>query len=78
MKDIPKLHIEGGVDDGVDSAVDVTQPRDHADQRRPDVTWRAQHLSYMDHEEGSPARKKNTWEEKVKKLNGQYKTTEPQ
>lgn len=38
VKDIPELHVEGGVDDGVDSAVDITEPRDHTDQRRPDVT----------------------------------------
>ncbi len=38
VKDVPELHIKGSVDDGVDGAVHVTEPCDHTDQRRPDVT----------------------------------------
>lgn len=61
MKDVPELHIEGSVDDRVDGTVHVTKPSDHADQRRPDVTWLAQRLSHMDYEERSPAGQKHTW-----------------
>lgn len=60
MKDIPELHVEGSVDDGVDGTVHVTKPRDHADQSWPDVTWLTQRLSHMDHEERSPAGQKNS------------------
>ncbi len=61
VKDISELHIEGSVDDGVDGTVHVTEPCDHTDQRRPDVTWLAQRLSHMNHEERSPAGQKHTW-----------------
>lgn len=38
LKDVPELHVEGSVDDGVDGTVHITKPCDHTDQRWPNVT----------------------------------------
>lgn len=38
MEHIPELCVEGGVDDGVDSTVDVAEPCDHRDEGGADVT----------------------------------------
>lgn len=38
MKDVPKLGIEGGVDDRVDGTVDVAEPRYHGDEGGANVT----------------------------------------
>lgn len=32
LKDVPELHVEGSVDDGVDGTVHITKPCDHTDQ----------------------------------------------
>lgn len=38
MKDVPELCVEGGIDDWVDGAVDITEPCYHRDKGRADVT----------------------------------------
>lgn len=60
VKDVPELNVEGSVDNGVDGAVNVTKPRDHANQCWSNITRLAQCLSHMNHEERSPAGQKNT------------------
>ncbi len=52
---LAELDVEGGVDDGVDGAVEVTQPRDGAVERRRDAAAAAVSLQNMSQEERKPA-----------------------
>ena len=74
VKDVPELYVEGGVDDGVDSTVDVPQPGHHRDQRGPDVAGHTQHLGDMHHKEGCPAGQEHSY---GKQWRGRHTETEP-
>lgn len=52
---LAELDVEGGVDDGVDGAVEVTQPRDGAVERRRDAAASAVSLQNVRQEEREPA-----------------------
>lgn len=54
MKDISELCVEGSVNDGVDSTVDVAQPRYHGDQSGANFAGHAQHVGHMYHKERRP------------------------
>lgn len=62
VKDVPELRIEGGVNDWVDGAVDIAEPRYHGDEGGSDVTWLTQHIGDMDDEERCPTGQKHPWD----------------
>jgi len=55
-----KLDVEGGVDDGVDGAVEIPQPGDGAVQRGRDAAAAAVGLQHVGQEEGQPADDEHT------------------
>lgn len=57
-----ELDVEGGVDDGVDGAVEVSQPGDGAVQRRGDTAAPAVGLQHVGQEERQPADDEHTLE----------------
>lgn len=57
---LAELDVEGGVDDGVDSAVEVTQPCDSAVERRRDAAAAAVSFQHVCEEEGKPAYDEDT------------------
>lgn len=57
---LAKLDVEGGVDNGVDSTVDIAQPREGTVHGRGDVAV-AVHVQDVSDEEGEPADDENTW-----------------
>lgn len=57
---LAELNVEGGVDDGVDGAVEVTQPRDGAVERRRDAAAPAVSLQNVCQEERKPADDEDT------------------
>lgn len=59
-KGLAELDVEGGVDDGVDGAVEITQPRDSAVQGRRDTAAAAVGLQHVCQEEGQPADDKHS------------------
>lgn len=59
---LAELDVEGGVDNRVDSAVDVAQPCEGAVHGRRDVAV-AVHVQDVSDEEGEPADDENTWGE---------------
>lgn len=59
---VPEFRVENCVDDRVESAVDVAEPRYHAHQRRLDVTVRTAGPQGVKDKEGSPAEQEDTCE----------------
>lgn len=59
-EEVPELSVEHGVDDGVEGAVDVTQPGDGAGDLSGNSTGLAESLGDVDHEERSPAEEEST------------------
>ena len=57
LKELPELCVEDGVDDRVERAVYVAQPRDDVHPTCRNVTRSANGSSCMYHKEGSPAEK---------------------
>lgn len=57
---LAELDVEGGVDNRVDSAVDIAEPREGAVHGRRDVAV-AVHVQDVSDEEGEPADDENTW-----------------
>lgn len=57
-----KLDVEGGVDDGVDGAVEVSKPGDGAVQRGRDTAAPAVRLQHVGQEERQPADDEHAWE----------------
>lgn len=55
-----KLDVERGVDDGIESAVDVAKPSEGAVDLRRNVTSSAMSVEDVGHKERQPANKKNT------------------
>lgn len=49
---LAKLDVESGVDDGIDSAVQISEPGDSAVQGRRDATAPAMSLQHVGEEEG--------------------------
>ena len=60
FEEVPELCVEDGVDDGVQGAVDVAEPRDHAHQGRWDVAVLTASSHCVEDKEGSPAEQKGT------------------
>lgn len=60
LKEFLELCVENGVDDGVESAVDVAQPGDGAHQAGRDVARQTHGSRRVDHEERSPAEQEAT------------------
>lgn len=58
---LAELDVEGGVDDGVDGAVQVAQPGDGAVERGRDAAAAAVGLQHMGEEEGQPANDEHAW-----------------
>lgn len=56
-----KLDVEGGVDDRVDSAVEVSQPGDGAVQRGRDAAAPAVSFQHVGQEERQPADDEHAW-----------------
>lgn len=57
----PELDVEGGVDNRVEGAVDVPQPRESAVQPRGYVACPAVGVQYMSHKERQPADEEDSW-----------------
>lgn len=57
---VPEFCVENCVDDGVESAVDVAEPRYHAHQRRWDLTVLTAGPQGVKDKEGSPAEQEGT------------------
>ena len=55
LKELPELCVEDGVDDGVEGAVHVAQPRDDVHQTSGNVTRGAHGPGRVHHKEWSPA-----------------------
>lgn len=60
FEEVPELCVEDGVDDGVESAVDVAEPGHHAHQGRRDVAVMTTGSRYVEDKEGSPAQQEGT------------------
>ena len=60
LEELPELGVEHGVDDGVQGAVDVAEPRHHAHQGRRDVAVLAASSHRVEDKEGSPAEQEGT------------------
>lgn len=67
---LAELDVEGGVDDRIDSAVQVAQPGHGTVERGRDAEAAAVGLQHMGEEEGKPANDKHTW----KRTNRQAQT----
>lgn len=61
-EEVPELSVEDSVDDGVQSTVDVAQPRDNAGDFSGDVAGCTYGSCDVDHKEGRPAEEENTYE----------------
>lgn len=57
---VPEFCVENCVDDGVESAIDVAEPRHHAHQRRWDMTVLTAGPQGVKDKEGSPAEQEGT------------------
>lgn len=57
---VPEFCVENCVDDGVESAIDVAEPRYHAHQRRWDMTVLTAGPQDVKDKEGSPAEQEGT------------------
>lgn len=57
----PELDVEGGVDNRVEGAVDVPQPRESAVKPGGDVACPAVGVQYMSHKERQPADEEDSW-----------------
>lgn len=60
FEEVPKLSIEDGIDDRVEGAVDIAEPRHHAHQGRRDVAVVAARSSGVEDKEGSPTEQEGT------------------
>lgn len=60
FEEVPELCVEDGVDDGVEGAVDVAEPRHHAHQGRRDVAVLTASSHRVEDKEGSPAEQEGT------------------
>lgn len=60
FEELPELCVEDGVDDGVEGAVDVAEPRHHAHQGRRDVAVVAAGSRGVEDKEGGPAEQEGT------------------
>lgn len=58
---LAKLDVEGGVDDGVDGAVQVAQPGHGAVKRGRDAAAAAVGLEHVGEKEGKPANDEHAW-----------------
>lgn len=58
---LAELNVEGGVNNWVDGAVDIPEPREGTVHRRWDVAV-AMHVQDVGDEKGEPAYDENTWE----------------
>lgn len=58
---LAELDVEGGVDDGVNGAVEVAQPSDGAVERGRDAAAAAVGLQHVGEEEGQPANDEHAW-----------------
>lgn len=58
---LAELDVEGGVDDGVDGAVEVAQPGDGAVERGRDAAAAAVGLQHVGEEERQPANDEHAW-----------------
>lgn len=60
FEEVPELCVENGVDDGVESTVDVAEPRHHAHQGWWDMADLTASSHRVEDKEGSPAEQKGT------------------
>lgn len=60
FEEVPELCVEDGVDDGVEGAVDVAQPRHHTHQTGGDLAGLTMGPHGVDHEERCPAEQEDT------------------
>lgn len=65
-EEVPELGVENSVNDGVDSAVDVTQPGDDAGDLSGNGAGLAESPCNVDHKKWCPAEEESTWQEKIK------------
>lgn len=61
FEEVPELCVEDSVDDGVQGAVDIAEPRHDAHQGRWDMAVLTASSHRMEDEEGSPAEQEGTW-----------------
>lgn len=61
FEEVSELRVEDGVDDGVQGAVDVAEPRHHTHQAWRDVAVLTASSQRVEDEEGSPAEQEGTW-----------------
>ncbi len=71
---LAELDVEGGVDDGVDGAVEVTQPRDGTVERRRDAAADAVSLQNVCQEERKPADDEDACGEHHREMNNEWTT----
>lgn len=57
----PELDVEGGVDNRVEGAVDIPQPRESTVKPSRDVARPAVGVQYMSHKERQPADEEDSW-----------------
>ena len=61
MKARPELDVKGGVDDGVEGAVDVAQPSESTVECRRHVAGPAVGIQDVSHKERQPADEEHAW-----------------
>lgn len=66
FEEVPKLCVEHGVDDRVESAVDVAQPRHHAHQGWRNVAVMTASSHCVEDKEGSPAKEERAFRRRKK------------
>lgn len=72
LEKVPELRVEDGVDDGVQSAVDVAEPRHHAHQGRGDVAVLTASSHRVQDKERSPAEQEGTCTRKRRKISQKF------
>lgn len=68
FEEVPKLCIEDSIDDRVQGAVDVAEPRHHAHQGRRDVAVVAAGSRDVEDKERSPAEQEGTCRKRIRSL----------
>lgn len=74
---VPELRVEYGVYDGVESAVDVAEPRHHAHQGRGDVAVLTASSHRVEDKERSPAEQEGTCTRKRHRIRSFSQTETP-
>ena len=65
-EEVPELRIENGINDGVESTVDITQPSDSAGDLSGNGAGLAESPGNVDHKKRCPAEEESTCQKDIK------------